>query len=271
MADHRDHDAGYWNLTARKTLFGQDFDEVMAEQYRWVHLELLARWVDLSRVRSILKTDLFAEAMCPGRAFLWEILKINANVTAMDVSGEICLGAGKVASIYAPGNLPKIVTCDVRKLPFADASFDLIISDSTLDHYKNKADNVLSLKEIKRVLSPGGTLVITLDNGGNITEPLFRLWIHLRLAPFYIGKTYSMRELKKALEEIGLYVSDETAIMHNPRFFTKMGVRLIRLLRGDKGSPQIRDILRSFDRMEKKKTRLLTAQFIAVRAIKPAL
>jgi SAM-dependent methyltransferase len=237
MADHKDHDAGYWNLTARKTLLGQDYDEVMAEQYRWVHLELLARWVDLSRARSILKTDLFAEAMCPGRAFLWEMLKINASVTAMDLSGEICSRAGKAASIYAPDNLPKILTCDVRKLPFADRSFDLIISDSTLDHYNNKADIFLSLQELKRVLSPGGTLVITMDNGGNITEPLFRLWIHLGLAPFYIGKTYSIRELKKSLEEIGLGISDETAIMHNPRFFTKMGVRLVRLLRGDRGSP----------------------------------
>ena len=269
MAENKGINAAYWNTTAKKIVFGQDFDVLMAEQYRLVHLELINKWTNLSMARAILKTDLFAEALCPERSFLWEILKTNRNVTGMDISREICSTARNVASLYVPDRLPKIANCDVRKLPFADNSFDLIISDSTLDHYKNASDILLSLKELNRVLIPGGTLIITMDNKSNITEPFFRLWIHLGLSPFYIGKTYSMRELKQALEKIGFNIRTDAAIMHNPRFFTKVAVRLIRLSYRDKGSPQIRKMLRSFDRLENKRTRFLTAQFIAVRAIKP--
>ena len=270
MAENKGSNASYWNMTAKKTVFGQDFDVLMAEQYRHVHLKLINKWTNLSRARAILKTDLFAEALCPERAFLWDIMKTNRNVTAMDISREICSSARNVASLYVSRRIPKIVNCDIRKLPFADNSFDLIISDSTLDHYKNASDILLSLKELNRVLIPGGSLIITMDNESNVTEPFFRFWIHLGLAQFYIGKTYSMPELKQALEKIGFSIRADAAIMHNPRFFTKVAVRLIRLLSGDKGSPQIRKLLRTFDNLEKRKTRFLTAQFIAVRAIKPA-
>ena len=270
MGKNRGHDAGYWNSIAKKTVLGQNYDVLMAEQYRHTHLELITGWTALSQARAILKTDLFAEGMCPKRAFLWEILKINGNVTAIDLSREICAAAGKAASLCVPGHPPKIVTCDIRKLPFAGDSFDLIISDSTLDHYENQSDILRSLQELNRVLTPGGTLVITLDNKDNITEPLFRLWIKLGLAPFYSGRTYSLRELKQALEKTGFRITDDAAILHNPRFFTKVAVRLVRLFYGDKGSPQIRKLLHYFDSLEKKKTRLMTAQFVAVRAFKPA-
>jgi SAM-dependent methyltransferase len=264
-----DRDASYWNLIGRETVFGQNFDDQMADQYCRVHLELLHRWSDFATARSILKTDLFAEAMCPRRAFLWDLLTINCNVTAIDLSDEICSKAGKFASTVVPGHLPKIVTCDLRKLPFTDGSFDLIVSDSTLDHYDDRADIITSLNELKRVLAPGGTLIITMDNAGNITEPFFRLWIQLGLAPFFIGKTYSMKGLKQALEKTGLCVKDSTTIMHNPRFFTKMAVAIIRHLGGDWGSRQIRNLLDFFDSLEKRRTRFLTAQFIAVKAVKP--
>jgi SAM-dependent methyltransferase len=265
------HDARNWNITAGKTPVGQDFDELMSEQYRLVHFNLLSGWVNLSGIPAILKTDLFAEALCPERAFLGDMLKNNGNVTAIDISSEICAKASKTFSRNFPGYSSKFVTCDVRYLPFADNSFDLIVSDSTLDHFKNRADINLALGELTRILKRGGNLVITMDNKSNITEPLFRLWILLGLAPYYIGKTFSMRELTLALENTGLRVQDQRAIMHNPRFFTKAAVALVRRFRGANGSSQIRKMLNSLDRLEKRRTRLLTAQFIAVKAVKPLL
>lgn len=264
-----ENDAREWNITAGKTPVGQDFDELMAEQYRLVLFNLLSGWVNLSEKTSILKTDLFAEALCPQRSFLGDILRINGRVTAMDISSEICARASQAASRNFPGYTPRFVACDVRRLPFKDNSFDLVVSDSTLDHFKYKGDIKIALGELKRVLKPGGVLVITLDNRGNFTEPLFRLWIFLRLAPYYIGPTYSMKELKLALEETGLCVQAQRAVMHNPRFFTKAAVALIRRLRGSQGDSQIRKILNSLDRLENRRTRFLTAQFIAARAVKP--
>jgi SAM-dependent methyltransferase len=155
-------------------------------------------------------------------------------------------------------------------LPFADDSFDLIISDSTLDHFQDKNEIATALAELSRILKPGGTLVITMDNKTNLTEPLFRLWVFLGLSYFFIGKTYSIKELKQALASVGLLVTDTTAIIHNPRFFAR---RIIALLH--KGNPTrfnrgIRRGLNILDSLEKRKTKYLTAQFIAARAVKPS-
>jgi ubiquinone/menaquinone biosynthesis C-methylase UbiE len=266
---HLGHTTNFWNLTSRNIPVGQGYDELMAEQYRRVHFNLITAWVELSPRETILKTDLFAEAMCPLRAFLPDILKINRNTTGIDISSEICRRARDMAAKYCRGDLPEIISCDIRQLPFGNASFDLIISDSTLDHFSDKGDIILALRELARVLKPGGTLIITMDNKSNITEPLFRFWILVGLAPFYIGKTYSMSELKQGLKNAGLLIKDCRTIMHNPRYFTKLIVAVIRKIRGENGNHQIRALLDFLDGLEKTKFNLLTAQFIAVKAVKP--
>ncbi|MFC1958333.1 methyltransferase domain-containing protein [Chloroflexota bacterium] len=248
---------------------GQNFDELLAEQYRQVHLNLLTKWVDITSGQTVLKTDLFAEALCPSRAFLWDMLKINANVIGIDISTEISSEAKTRAAHYAPNSLAAYITCDVRQLPFASNSFNLIVSDSTLDHFRHKNEIVTALFELSRILKPGGTLFITMDNKGNLTEPLFRLWIRFRLAPFYIGKTYSIGELKQALVQAGLRIMESTAIIHNPRFFTKLIVTVLHRIEPTRFNQWINKLINLLDSLENRKTKYLTAQFIVVKAVKP--
>ncbi len=59
------------------------------------------------------------------------------------------------------------VVSDIRNSPFKTESFDQIISNSTLDHFTNKNDIIVSLKELRRMLKPEGVLIITLDNPSN--------------------------------------------------------------------------------------------------------
>jgi len=94
----------------------QDFDEALAEQYRQAHLNLLARWADVKSSQIILKTALFAEALCPFRAFLWDMLQRNSNVIWIDISAEIASKAKARAAHYAPNSLEEYITCDVRPL-----------------------------------------------------------------------------------------------------------------------------------------------------------
>ena len=86
MMTGKNYEAEYWGQVAKKLANGQDFDELLAEQYRRIHLNLLARLADVTASQIILKTDLFAEALCPSRAFLWDMLKTNSNVIGIDVS-----------------------------------------------------------------------------------------------------------------------------------------------------------------------------------------
>lgn len=260
----------YWSYVAGNVAEWRESDALLAEQYRRVHLDLIARWADIGGSRRILKTDLFAEAMDPSRAFLWDMLQTNNDILGIDLSAQVTHTARAKAKQHAPNAVAKYVNCDVRHLPFADNSFDFIVSDSTLDHFQHKNDIVVSLSELSRVLKPGGTLIITMDNKSNVTEPLFRLWIHLGFNRFFIGKTYSMRELTSTLTSAGLAVTDTTAIIHNPRFFTRKAISLLHIGNATRFNGSISRILNILDSLENRVTRYLTAQFIAVRAVKPA-
>ena len=260
----------YWDQVAENVAQRYEFDELLAEQYRRVHLNLISRWADVKAGRRILKTDLFAEALQPSRAFFWEMLKSNGSIVGIDISTEIASRAKNNATKYVSGSSAEYLNCDIRHLPFADNSFDLIISDSTLDHFQDKDEITTALAELSRILNPGGTLVITMDNKANLTEPLFRLWIFLGLSYFFIGKTYSIGELREALAGVGLRVTDTTAIIHNPRFFARRIIALLHIGNPTRFNRCLRKALFALDGLEKTKTKYLTAQFIAARAVKPS-
>jgi ubiquinone/menaquinone biosynthesis C-methylase UbiE len=51
----------------------------------------------------------------------------------------------------------EVIRAGAEQLPFAEASFDLVVSTLSFDHW---ADRSQGLREIARVLSPDGTLVL---------------------------------------------------------------------------------------------------------------
>jgi len=58
----------------------------------------------------------------------------------------------------------KFIQGDVVDLPFKDKSFDLVIASEVLEHIPKYRQ---AMKEIKRVLSPNGALIITFPNETN--------------------------------------------------------------------------------------------------------
>jgi ubiquinone/menaquinone biosynthesis C-methylase UbiE len=270
MITNKKHEAGYWAQFGKGRVNGQNYDVLLAEQYRQVHLNLITRWADVTAGQVVLKTDLFAEAVSPSRAFLWGMLKADNAVIGIDVSGTTTSRARINSVKYAPDAPGTFVNCDVRQLPFMNDSLDFIVSDSTLDHFAHTEEIDAALAEFKRVLKPGGRLIVTMDNKSNLTEPLFRLWIRLGLAPFFIGKTYSIGELHRALARAGLGVTASTAIIHNPRFFTKVIIALLRKIGRTRFDGTIKRGLAFLDSLENSKVKYLTAQFIAVKAVKPS-
>ena len=263
-AEHWDHVAREWTLKGYS-------NELLAEHKKKTYLGLIARWADVANARNILKTDLFQEASGSDQ-FLFDLGQVNSNVIGIDVSHEIVGRAKNRASDYGV-DAGKYLCCDVRYLPFRDNSISLIISDSTLDHFPSEADIVIALKELWQALQPGGILILTLDNSGNPTYPpyiILRIWMALGLSPYFIGRTLSLKKLRRNLEEIGFEVVESTAIFHYPHpdgLVRGLEHSLRKLSRG-KLDNVIRKGLDLLDKLEGKRTRYLTGRYIAVKAVK---
>jgi ubiquinone/menaquinone biosynthesis C-methylase UbiE len=65
---------------------------------------------------------------------------------------------------------PRLVRGDYRKLPFAEASFDAVLNLFTSLGYLERDEDVGVLREFKRVLRPGGALVIETMHRDRLTR-----------------------------------------------------------------------------------------------------
>jgi SAM-dependent methyltransferase len=254
----------YWNRVAQQSCEAPYYlDAFLGEMKRQAHLALIERWGGLPAAGRNLKTDLFEEATGLD-AFLLDLGEC-ALVVGMDVSRVV---AGKAAG-RDPERRAGYLVADARRLPFADSVFTLVVSPSTLDHFENPQDLGRSLRELARVLSPGGRLIITLDNRDNIFDPLLRLAGRMGLVPYFLGRSYRASELRSELEAVGLSVEAETVILHNPRLVAvgavmvanRMGwLPLVRL---------VRRALVAAQAFEHTRLRYRTGSFIATLARKP--
>lgn len=100
-----------------------------------------------------------------------------------------------------PGQRPTgFAVGDGQRLPFADASFDRIICTETLEHV---ADAQLTLRELARVLRPGGRLAISVPHF--LCEAiLYRLVRGYLEFPGGHRRIYTARTLSRALAHAGL-------------------------------------------------------------------
>jgi SAM-dependent methyltransferase len=237
-------------------------DAFLGELKRRANLGLVLRWRDPGVTgRPVLKTDLFEEAFGPD-AFLDDLGPPGSMVVGMDLS----VGVAAAARRRDAQRRRRIVVADARRLPFADGSFSLLVSPSTLDHFRDPGGLGLSLRELLRVTAPGGRLVVTLDNRHNVFDPLLRLVNRLGMVPYYLGRSYSVRELRRALTTSGWRVLDTTAILHNPRLVATGLVALARRLGWPPFTRLVRRLLVAAQGLESTRLRYLTGSFVAALA-----
>jgi methionine biosynthesis protein MetW len=100
------------------------------------------------------------------------------------------------------------VSLDDERLPFSDSTFDVVISDSAIEHHFFYRE---ALAECVRVLRPGGRFIILLPNIGHWR---FRLWLlagrfpYIKDAPTDLThlRFFTLREGKQLCESLGLMV-----------------------------------------------------------------
>lgn len=267
-----DKEAEHWGEVARGWSERGYANELLGEQKRKTHIDLISRWAKITPGQRILKTDLFAEAFGVEQ-FFFDIIPAKSDVVGIDVSSEIVAQAKSQARRRGM-DAGSFLCCDVKKLPLRDSSIDLIISDSTLDHFPTEAEIITALEELGRVLKDGGTLILTIDNKSNLTYPPYcvtRLWMKLGLAPYFIGRTLSLSRLRRTLKENGVTVEANTAILHypHPDGLIRWLERSLRYLSRGKLDGAIRKWLAYLNRLEGSRIKYLTGRYLAIKAVKP--
>ncbi len=254
----------YWNKIAQSFENTPHYLDVFLGALKCqAYLTLIERWGGVPARGRVLKTDLFEEAIGPD-AFLKELSGGERTVIGIDLSFTITVQArNRIASqqVY-------YVAADVRCLPFADDSFALIVSPSTLDHFADPRDLSRSLRELARVLKPDGWLIITLDNRQNIFDPLLRLMNWLGWTPYYLGRSYRMNEMGAELEAAGFTVQETTAILHNPRLVAVASVTLAAKLGWSPLIALVQRALVAAQRLEQTRLCYYTGSFVAAKAVR---
>ncbi len=235
---------------------------LVAEQKKAVHLEWIGRNVQATRVRVVLKTDLFEEAN--GEDELLFSLPFAADMRiGMDIAETTVQRA--VGRRDCPA--AKFVAADTRRLPFPDGSIDIVLSNSTLDHFGDRKDIGTSIGELVRVLRPGGLLLITLDNPENPLYFLFRA--AAQRFSYTLGYTASRKELTRMMKGAGLEILTTDWLIHNPRFLSTLLFLAVSRLGGRYGDRVIAALLRAFASLGRLPTRAFTAAFVAACGRKP--
>ena len=137
----------------------------------------------------------------------------------------------------------------------------------TLDHFSDPDDLGRSLRELARVMEPAGRLIITLDNRQNIFDPLLRLMSRIGWAPYYLGRSYRVDELRAELEAAGFVVQETTAILHNPRLTAVAAVAFTRKLRWPPLTALVQRMLIAAQRLEQTRLCYYTGSFVAAKAV----
>jgi len=96
----------------------------------------------------------------------------------------------------------ELVEGDGGRLPFVDASFDFVTCTETLEHV---ADAGLALREMARVLRPGGRLAVSVPD--TLTELVaYQLSELYRIDPWGHKRIYTRGRIVRAVEAAGLRV-----------------------------------------------------------------
>jgi len=174
--------------------------------------------------------DLVLDAGAGFGRHAFALARAGANVVALDYADdEVVATRATFAAMVDAGEIEPeryvgALRGDATRLPFADATFDRVITSEVLEHIQGDVD---ALAEFTRVLKPGGAFAATVP-----TE-----WpekVNWRLsdeyhAPKSVGghvRIYSATELKAKLRSAGLDVTGDhhAHALHSPYWWLKCAV-----------------------------------------------
>ena len=102
---------------------------------------------------------------CGNARFYRQVSELTLIYQGCDISKGLIEQAHK----YHPEL--ELAVCDARHTPYQDNSFDIVVSFAVVHHFPGKEAQEDFFKEIYRVLTPGGTAVVTTWNIWKTRKP----------------------------------------------------------------------------------------------------
>ncbi len=190
---------------------------------------------DLERLRDRLQRFPQAHVLdigCGGGHASFTAATVVERVTAYDLSSDML---GVVAAAAKEKGLTSIGTQQgyAERLPFADSTFDIVISRYSAHHWQDLGQ---ALREVKRVLKPGGTVFLmdVMSPG----EPVRDIWLQTveALRDTSHVRNYSSGEWLAQINEAGLTTAD----LHTDRLVLEFSSWIARMRTPDALSRAIR-------------------------------
>jgi SAM-dependent methyltransferase len=253
-----------WNFSGRKRPVTWYLDPLVAAQKGAEHRTLINQWTAGFTVRSFLKTDAFEEANGDDQ-LLFDLFPGASRAVCIDISWTTLRAAARRTSRPTA----EFFATDVRRLAMPSACVDLVLSTSTLDHFRSVTDIRVALREIARVVRPGGLVIVTLDNPQNLLYWVLRWASRWGASPYPLGCTMSRQQLNRELELTGLKVEANAFLIHNPRGASTLLFLALRRMFGARADRPIQCLMALFAQLGRLPTRRFTACFVAARARKP--
>lgn len=177
-----------------------------------------AQGADLVRLVEWLHTDADASLLdlgCGAGHASFAAAGVVREVTAYDLSEKMLAVVRQAASARQLNNITTAHGA-AEKLPFADNTFDVVISRYSAHHWHDVA---LALREVKRVLKPGGKFILM--DIASPGRPVLDIWlqaIEVLRDPSHV-RNYSPAEWLQMTQQSGMLVekmvSDRLALEYH--------------------------------------------------------
>ena len=176
--------------------------------------------VDLDRL-GVRPGDWLLDAGCGGGRHCFGALERGARVAGIDLDREsLALARAGLAGRAGSGALQ----ADVFRLPFPDGAFDRIVCSEVMEHVHDYRG---AIRELVRVLRPGGTLGVTVPTATSE-------WLYLALSRLYFEspgghiRVFRPRDLARALAASGVRVEGASFAhsLHTPYWAVRAAIGL---------------------------------------------